>query len=50
MAGLPTLSIAVELPVAPDLPSGKRIAVNDSLKIPSFASEEEEAEWWFRNR
>jgi hypothetical protein len=24
--------------------------MNDGLKIPSFASEEEEAEWWFLNR
>lgn len=24
--------------------------MNDGLKIPSFASEDEEAEWWFQNR
>jgi hypothetical protein len=24
--------------------------MNDGLEIPNFASEEEEAEWWFQNR
>ncbi len=24
--------------------------MNDGVKIPSFASEDEEAEWWFQNR
>jgi hypothetical protein len=28
----------------------KRTAVDDGLKIPSSASEDEEAEWWFQNR